>query len=174
MRALLLTMLIALSLAGCADPYAEFAPDPRAPVAGEQPAAPVPAPRDQTPAGTAARSPEAAVRHAVDLTGNWSSETIARQHERFAAASTGQARRDAQRVAAQATTDPQLSGPGARSIAVLHAVVPRGSGPHRRLLVVTHETVVADGTRTARFRVTIAEAQQVGDGWALARWEPQP
>jgi hypothetical protein len=165
-------MLIPVALAGCADPYAEVPEKPAAPIHGELPAPQVP--QNEPVSTTPAPSPEAAVRRAVELTANWTAETIARQHERFAAASTGAARRDAQRIAAQATTDPQLRAPGAKSIAILHAVVPRGGGAHRRLLVITHETVVGDGLRQARFRVTLAEAQQVGEGWVLSRWEPQP
>jgi hypothetical protein len=114
------------------------------------------------------------VRRAVELTANWTEREVARQHEVFAAATTGAARRDAQRVAAQAATDPQLTAGRSRSVAVLHAVVPRGGGPQRRLLVVTHETLITDELRQARFRVTLAEAQHVGEGWVLSRWEPQP
>ena len=173
MRVLVLTMTTCLALTGCADPYAE-PPSAPSPPPGEEAAPPLRRPPDRLPLDAGAATPEAAVRRAVELTGNWTAQSIARNHERFAALSTGQARRDAQRTAVQATTDPALGAPGARSVAVLHAVVARGSGPHRRLLVVTHETLVADGVRQARFRVTIAEAQQVGEGWALARWEPQP
>lgn len=165
-------MLIPVALAGCADPYAEVPERPAAPIQGELPAPQVP--QNEPVPATLARSPEAAVRRAVELTGNWTAATIAGQHQRFAAASTGAARRDAQRIAAQATTDPQLRAPGTKSIAILHAVVPRGGGAHRRLLLVTHETLIADGVRHARFRVTLAAAQQVGEGWVLSRWEPQP
>ena len=172
MRALALTMLLSLLAAGCADPYSQPPAQAVGPVAGEQPAPPIPAPAER-PAKLAA-TPEIAVRRAVELTGNWTAETIAQQHERFAAATTGQARRDAQRAAAQAITDPQLATGQVRSITVLHAVVPRGDGPHRRLLVVTHETLIGDGLREARFRVVLAEAQQVGEGWTLSRWELQP
>ena len=140
---------------------------------GRSPPPPIQAKPERLPRALAP-TPEVAVRRAVDLTANWTAETIARNHERFAAATIGAARRDAERVAAQAPTDRQLTTPGAKSIAILHAVVPRGGGPHRRLLVVTHETLVADGLRQARFRVTLAEAQQVGKGWVLTRWEPQP
>jgi hypothetical protein len=174
MRALVLAMTASLVLAGCADPYAERPRAPNDPVAGEQPASPVRKPDESLAAEGLAHSPEGAVRQAVELSGNWTAETIGRNHERLAASTTGQARRDAQRTAAQATTDPQLTAPGAKSIAILHAVVPRAGGPNRRLLVVTHETLTADGVRQTRFRVTLAEAQKLGDGWVLSRWEPQP
>ena len=171
MRALGFTMLFTLLAAGCADPYAQTPPVPTTPP-GELPAPPIPRPVREPE--RLAPSPEAAVRRAVELTGNWTGATIARQHERFAAETTGQARRDAERTAAQATTDPQLTGPGAKAVAILHAVVSRGSGPQRRLLVVTHETLRADGLTEARFRVYLAEAERHAGGWVLARWEPQP
>ncbi len=169
MRAVLVTLPLHTAAAGCADPYTEPRPATPPSVAGELPAERVPP--EPVPTTKLAPGAEAAVRKAVELTGTWTADTIARQHERFAAASTGAARRDAQRTAAQATTDPHLSAPGARSSAVLQAAIPRAGG---RFLVVTHETLVADGLREARYRVTLAEAQKVRDGWVLRRWERQP
>jgi hypothetical protein len=80
----------------------------------------------------------------------------------------------AQHVAAQAGTDPQLTAPGARSIAIVHPVTAHGKGRTRRLIVVPHETISADSIRQSRWRVTVAKAERRHDGWVVSRWEPQP
>ena len=171
MRRAITTTAIAATLAGCADPYTQT--DPR-PVQGEQPAKTTQPAQDRVPRSAAARTPEAAARRAAELAGNWTGETISQRYTELGRMTIGEARDSAQQVAAQASTDQQLSAPGARSIAIVHAIATRGTGRRRRLIVVTHETVTADATRTARWRVTIAEAQRRRNGWVISRWEPQP
>lgn len=167
-----LAALAAIAAAGCADPYAtdpKEAP-PKRP-AGEEFSKPVKQAPDRA---IASATPEAAARRAAELAGNWTSATIAARHHEFARNSVGAARDQAQKIAASAVTDPALSKPGAKSIAIVHAATATGTGPRRRVIVVTHETLVADGLRHARWRVTITEAVRHGDGWTISRWEPQP
>ena len=168
MKAALPALLAAAAVTGCADPYAN---EPKPAVAGEQPASKIERPRDQ---GEPARTPEAAARRAAELAGNWTGETVRDRYTALARATVDDARRNAEQVAAQAGTDPQLSAPGARSVAIVHAVAIRGVGPRRRAIVVTHETLTADGLTDARWRVTVAVVRRQGDGWVVAKWEPQP
>src|SRR3712207_94724 len=101
MRAFAATMLVALLLTGCADPYAK-PPAAQVPtVAGEESAAPVRQSAERS--ADAAATPEAAARRAVELAGNWTAETISARYERLARLSIGTARREAQQAAAQAT-----------------------------------------------------------------------
>lgn len=172
-RTLIAASAVAATLAGCAtDPYAE---DPKPlPPAGEEPSKPVEQPRDRIPATAYSPTPEAAGRRAAELAGNWTRETVVDRYTELARHTIGQARDAAQQVAAQADTDPQLTAPGARSIAIVHAVTAYGRGRKRRLIIVTHETVTADPIRDSRWRVTVAEAERREVGWAVSRWEPQP
>ena len=168
MKAAVPALLAAAAVTGCADPYAT---EHKPAVAGEQPAKRIERPRDR---GEAARTPEAAARRAAELAGNWNGETVRDRYTTLAKATVDNARRQAEQVAAQAGTDPQLSAPGARSVAIVHAVAIRGTGPRRRAIVVTHETLTADGLTEARWRVTVAVVRRQGDGWVVAKWEPQP
>ena len=168
------TPLTALALVagttGCGDPYATQTHEP-APPPGEQPAKAIAPPRQQ---GVPEPTPERAARRAAELAGNWTGSTIEQRYTELARRTTGAARDQAEQTAAAARTDPQLTAGGARSSAIVHAITTRGTGPRRRLLVVTHETLVTDGMRSVRWRVTLAEASLSGDGWVITRWELQP
>ena len=172
-RALVVTLL-ALAIAGCgADPYAEPEQQPQPPP-GEQPSSPLPQQTDRVAREHLAPSPEEVARRAAELTTNWTGETAARRYAELARMSVGAARRDARASAARLPTDPQLAD--ARSTGTVEAIAsasPRDDR-QRRLIVVTRETVVADGLREARWRVTLATAERRAGGWVLSRWEPQP
>jgi hypothetical protein len=151
---------------GCGDPYATQTPEP-VPPPGEQPAKAIAPPREHG-------VPEPTPERAAELAGNWTGETIEQRYAELARRTTGAARDQAKQTAAAARSDRQLAAPGSRSIAIVHAITTRGTGARRRLLVVTHETLVTNGVRSVRWRVTLAEARRSGDGWVIARWEPQP
>lgn len=165
-----------LALAGCGDPYSQ--PDQRRdsqPPPGEQPAPAVPKPSERVDADALARTPEQAARRAAKLTTNWTGENAASKYAQLARITVGAARRDARDTAARLPTDPQLSAPGARSTGTVESIESRASERGRReLVVVTRETVIADGLREKRWRVTLVTAQRVDAGWVLSRWEPQP
>ena len=174
-RLLPLTVVLATAAAatGCGDPYA----DPRQPrpPQGEQPAQPVARPRQQVPSEALARTAEEAARRAAELTTNWTGETAARRYAQFARVSVGEARRSARESAARLPTDSQLAAPGARSSGTVEVIAPRSIGARRReLVVVTRETLVADGLRDERWRVTLATVKRWPGGWVLSRWQPQP
>ena len=174
-RKLVTVSALAVTLAGCGDPYAdEPRPAQAPPPPGEEPSRPVPRSADRVSRDAYSPTPEAAARSAAELAGNWTGETIADRYAQLARRSVGSARDAAQRVAAQAGTDPQLTAPGARSIAIVHAVTTHGRGRSRRLVIVTHETVTAEPVRQARWRVTLATAERRVGGWIVSRWEPQP
>ena len=159
-------VLLALLAAGCGieDPY-PHAPPPRT-VLGE-----IPAPRVEQPQrpATPMRTAEAAARRAAELTTNWTGETAAANYRRLARLTTGQARRDAEAAAAQLPTDAQLDA--TQSEGSVHAIT---RTTRRDLIVVTRETLTGTGLRQTRWRVTLARAERLGDGWLLSRWEPQP
>jgi hypothetical protein len=169
-RAPLTALALVAGTTGCGDPYATPSPEP-APPPGAQPAKAVAPPQQR---GLPEPTPESAARRAAELAGNWTGETIEQRYSELARRTTGVARAQAEQTAAAARTDRQLAAPGARSIAIVHAITTRGTGARRRLLVVTHETLVTDGVRSVRWRVTVAEARRSAGGWVIARWEPQP
>lgn len=172
LRRLLTAAVIAAAAAaaGCADPYTARAPE-QAPVPGELPAPPVPAPDERL--GRLPKLPEAAVRRAVELTTTWTARTAADRYAELATFSTGEARRHAGEAATRLPTDPQLDGTSSHGRVA--AIVSRSASRHRReLLVVTREAVRADGLVERRWRVTLATVERRGSGWAISRWEPQP
>lgn len=171
MRTIATATAIAATLAGCgADPYTQQSETPPQPPAGEAPSRPIEQPTYEPDAGHT--TPEAAGRTAAELAGNWTTETIRDRYTQLANRTTGQARAEAERVAAQATTDPDLAD--AKSISIVHAVTATGTGDRRRLIIVTHETLTGPDLRSARWRVTLAEATRTPRGWVLADWAPQP
>lgn len=172
---ILLAAVAALLSVGCNDPYAT-APKPGSqdPPPGELPAPPITAPEERVNPRRLAPTAHAAARHAADLVGNWTAETAAARYAQLAASSTGQARAAARTAAAQLSTDPQLTAPGASGSSTIEAIVSRGTGARRRLIIVTRERVQTDGHTDSRWRITLAQAQRLPAGWALSKWEPQP
>jgi hypothetical protein len=165
--------VLALAVAGCGDPYADS--QKPAPPPGEQPASRLPDPTDRVAVQALAPTPEGAARRAAELATNWTGETAARNYAKLARVTVGAARRSARESAARLPTDSQLSAPGARSSGTVEAIATHSTGARRRqLVVVTRETLVADGVRDERWRVTLATAERRRGGWVIARWEPQP
>ncbi len=184
-RLLLLAALGCALLTACSDPYASsstaprptpVAADPaRGPVDGEVgPGAPIgPQPTQSTgPRPWRAASPAAAARRAVTLAGTWTPRTAADRYQALAAMAIGAARRDAEQVAAQLHAD--TAAGQASSESVVEAVTIRGAGPRRRAIVVSRERVEQAGVDSRRWRVTLLKLVADREGWAVARWEPQP
>jgi hypothetical protein len=169
-------LLLPLVATGCGDPYAQRDQQPRPqPPPGEQRAHKLPARHEHVDPDELAETPEDAARRAAQLTTNWTGETAARRYRELARMMTGEARRQALEAAARLLTDPQLTGPGARSTGTVEAIADRQSSHTRReLVVVTREHVTADGLDETGWRVTLATAERRSGGWALSRWEPQP
>jgi hypothetical protein len=163
---------LVMATAACGDPYAR---PKQPPPHGEQPESRPGKPRDRVSRRQVARTPEGAALRAAALTTNWTGETVARNYEQLARISIGAARRSALDALARLSTDPQMTAPGARSTGTVEAITTRRAAPReRQLLVVTHETVVADGLRDDRWRVTLAAVHRRFDGWAIVSWDPQP
>jgi hypothetical protein len=188
-------VLTALLIAGCApaDPYSDEAastatrtqPDaapsgqaaiaPKAPSSGELPGR---APRalldEQTRFPQAGQTPEATLRRAALLYGNWTSASAAARLLQMAAVSVGQAHAELRQAAAQALTDRQQSG--VRSSATIEATSVEDAGRRRVALVVTRERVWARDLPSTgwRYRVTTATLERRSDGWVISRWAPQP
>jgi hypothetical protein len=169
-------LVTALALAGCADPYDEPAREaqPTLPP-GEEPAPPLPQRADDVAAQHLAATPAEAARRAAELTSNWTAETVARRYAELARMTVGPARRDARESAARLPTDNRLGASETRSTGTVEAVTTRAASARRhQLIVVTHETLVGDGLRDERWRVTLATVERRSGGWVLSRWEPQP
>ncbi|HEX8086576.1 MAG TPA: hypothetical protein VF529_19975 [Solirubrobacteraceae bacterium] len=169
-------LLVAALAAGCGDPYAQQQQPDRQPPPGEEPAHPLPKPRDRVRPEDLAPTPEDAARRAAELTTNWTGENAARTYAQLARISVGAARREALDTAARLPTDPQLSADGTRSTGTVEAITARPAvdRERRELIVVTRESLTADGLQEHRWRVTLATARRRDGGWALSRWEPQP
>ena len=184
-------ILAALLLAGCApaDPYSDDTarPSTGAPPTGQAgPRSPAPefgelpgrAPRalldEETHFPRAGKTPEATLRSAALLFGNWTSATAPARLRRIAALSVDQAHAELSQAAAQALNDGQQGG--ARSRATVEAARVRGTGERRVALVVTRERVAAPDLPSAgwRYRVTTATLERRPDGWVISRWAPQP
>lgn len=144
-------------------------------VPGELAAPPVPAQQADEPTATRLpTSPRAAVLRAAELSGTWTAETAASNQAALAAISTGAARRDALQAAARLPTDPLLRAGQASSTATVEAIALDDGATDREGLVVTRERLTADDVNTQEWRVTLVTATRGPNGWAVARWEPQP
>lgn len=186
---LLTTALLSVALAGCGieNPYDEKPDDdrtrtaprvdalPPAPPDGELPGVSTAGPEPDRYRG-AGTTPQATLRRAATLAGNWTSESAPTAYRALAALSTGDARAAFEQIAAGARADVQQAGAEARASATVEAVVVRGSGTLRHSIVVTHERVVSARLPDlpAEYRVTLATVRRRGDAWVIANWAPQP
>ncbi len=170
-------LLAVVALAGCADPYGQDLPltTERERVDGELPGV-VPARlREAAPD----EFPEAATdpRQTLELAGqlqiNWTSATAARQFERMAALSVGEARAQLRLIAATTRADRQQQG--ARSTGRVVAIDIAGGVSRRSAVVVTRERVTSDGLPVSEpvYRVTAATVERRSDRWVLSRWAPR-
>lgn len=172
-RALVVFLLTMIVAGGCGDPYAEQR-QPTAPP-GERPAGPLPQRVEQVPRRAPGSTPEHAARRAAELTMNWTGETAARNYAELARITVGSARATARESAARLPSDPQLSAPGAQSTGTVEAIVVRSAALRTRdLIVVTRESLISDGLRQNRWRITLATAERRTGGWVVSRWQPQP
>jgi hypothetical protein len=187
MRLALLLLLPALLVVLCAcappDPYADgpgrkstsSPPTAHRLPPGELPGT-VPADRRDEPRRfpQAASTPTRAVENAVDLYGNWNSNTVRAHLTRLASVSVGTARAQMRQAAAQAGPTGQLGE--VRSRARLAGIDVAGADGQRTAVVVTHERVTGDGLPDEgwRYRVTLARLKRRAEGWVISRWSVQP
>lgn len=181
-------VMLAAALAGCSDPYASpprETTDSRSspatqtrisgPNSGELPGR-IPA-RDRarlnSPRRPGARTPDAAVRAFASAATNWTATTLPEQQRQLAERAVGQARQDAEQLAATAAHDPQLTDATTRSASVVAGLI---TGRDGWTLVVVRErlTTGAGAPPDLRYRIYRAHTTPTNDGVAVDRWEPEP
>jgi hypothetical protein len=174
--------LVGLTVAGCglSDPSAgtataqrERLPKPEA--AGEYTGHLAPALRAGGPLEVVRGTPQAALRYAAGLAGNWTSATAAQAFSRLAAISAGEARAEFEQIAARARTDVQQVLGYSHSRATVEAVNVKGTGRSRQAIVVTKEQIATPELPhlPAEYRVTLVTLRDYGSGWAISSWSPQ-
>jgi alkylhydroperoxidase/carboxymuconolactone decarboxylase family protein YurZ len=183
-----LALIAATALTGCSDPYAtaprETNDSPSSPPtenrlsgpsSGELPGR-IPA-RDRarlnSPKRPGTRTPDAAVRAYASAATNWTATTLPEQQRELAELAVGQARQDAEQLAATATHDPQLTDATTRSTGAVAGLMAGGDG---WTLVVVRErlTIGAGAPPDVRYRIYRAHTTPTNDGVAVDQWEPEP
>lgn len=176
---MLLALLLAVMLAGCAvavpeeDRAAGTAgglPDP--PAGGEFPAAGGRA-SDPGPFPEAQSTPEATLRHAALLAGNWTSANAPDRFRRLADLSAGDARAEFERIAAGARSDVEQA---TRARATVEAVAMRSDGAVRHAIAVTRHRFASPELPALahEYKVTLATLERRAGRWVIVEWSPQP
>ena len=172
--------VLAVSAAGCKDPYADeraAAPRPATSTADDVTR---PGPRagaiPATPSAPS-RSPRAAA-HAFAATWiNWEWRTTDDQQHKLARLAAGELARQLEASAASARRDASLARdkPGSRgSVAATNL---RVDGRHAHGLVVTREQTYTDGRADLggrHYRVYHVRLTADDSGWGVSAWQPQP
>jgi hypothetical protein len=178
--ALLAAVVVAIGGCGVSDPYTESTQEEEAaarpadrepmkePAPDPDPGAP---PKEVIPA-----TPQGTLRYAASLAGNWKGAGATRAYSKLAALSTGSARAEFTKLAAQSELDVQAAVGYASTRASVAAVSVKGKGGFREAVVVTKQQIAsAELTHLpAEYKVTLATVTRWGKGWAISSWEPQP
>jgi len=182
-RTQLLAALLAVALAGCADPYAHDRAQP-AQEPGPQPGSPSdparPGPRAAPIAPVPARAATSARRAARTFAArwiNWDWQRAAAQQRALARLATGALAQQLRANAASARIDATLARdrPGSRGTVVTTAL--RVSNAQADGIVVTHEQALTDGHAALgglRYRVYIIRLARMPSSWEVSAWQPQP
>lgn len=197
MRAIAMTAMVALALAGCGGSPRDSAPLGRSIAAGPQPALPI----DPTPAPTGdpsseqggtipatakatedsvsragvASSPQLALRRYALAYINWRASDLQTREHQLAAISVGPAKLTAQLEAAEHSGADALNADRVVNTGKVVAIA-AGEGPDRdQWVIVTLEHTT--GTRAYAglppgMHVTFAEVRHVDGGWVVSAWDP--
>ena len=180
----LITIALALTIAGCQDPYArqtarqpaQTTSDPATtpeddvrpgPSAGPLPAAP------QRPA----RSARLAARAFATRWANWDWRDVARQQRTLARLAVGELARQLGANAANVRTDATLARDKPGSRGTVAALQLKRSGLRAAGIVVMREQTYTDGRADLggqRYRVYRIRLHRHQGGWGVSAWEPQP
>ena len=179
-RSLIVLTATCSSLSACAVPGqpSQAAPPPSA-VDRAQTTHELASPRPrQTVAGSAAATPEQAVRRFATAYINWTADSVGRDMSRLASASIGQARSALQLAAAQTAGDYELKRGGIANSGTVEAVTPLRT-TRNQYVVVTRESTTATAAAAYRglrpaWHVAIATVVSLaGRGWVLSGWQPE-
>ena len=125
------------------------------------------------PPSSGAHSPQALLARASGLYGHWTSGTAPAQMRRLAKLSVGQPRAEFLQLAAQTRADPQAKNVRSRSQPL--SIMVHGRGTRRAAEIVTRDSITGPGiTDSPSVRVVLATVVRHTNGWAIARWAPQP
>ncbi len=182
--AVLITIALAITVAGCRDPYASRSARQPAqatsgpanmpgddvrpgPAAGPPPAAP------QCPA----RSARLAARAFATRWANWDWRNVARQQRTLARFTVGELARSLRANAGSARSDATLARDKPGSRGTVAALQLNSQGPRAAGIVVTHEQTYTNGRADLggqRYGVYRIRLHRHRDRWGVSAWEPQP
>jgi hypothetical protein len=177
--ALLAAAVVAIGGCGVGDPYAESSREESAARPGDREPMKEPAqdPDPGAPPGEVIlATPQATLRYAASLAGNWEGAGATRAYSKLAALSTGAARAEFTKTASQAELNVQAALGYTRSQAAVAAVSVKGTGGFREAVIVTKQRIASAELAhlPAEYKVTLATVTRWGRGWAISDWEPQP
>lgn len=126
----------------------------------------------ETPDGGASESPFALVRRAARLTGTWSAADAADRYARFAALTTGGARRDATQAAAHLAHDRHLTSTSARQTSTILAIATDEHDPNV-VYVISEQRLATRAATVTTVDLTIAHVLSTSQGLRIDQWTPQ-
>lgn len=176
--------LLAVTSAGCADPYTTDRASTPPGTPPSSPAEPGDIERPGPPAGPVpsahdrrSRSAEHAARTFAIRWINWDWQSAAQQQRAMARLAAGELAHELQTSARSVRLDASLTRDKPGSRGQVEAIDLQAGNEHRQGIVVTLERTYTGGRADLggrRYRVYRVRLARTGDRWGVSAWQPQP